>query len=570
MNSFYSHPPRCRGGRARRAASMLAALLVASLGLSDAAPPGRARSARAPRSMLVALSDSLGHGTMDRTNNQRNTEHAFVQLVADQLDAAGPLFFSQPFFDDAGVRIAPFRIPTNLSVDGSDSFSLEGLEYYKRVGAETSFVSSDLLGDRLLPGRLDDKYDKVLYPLNLFNGGSVSQLDSGIWLLNVAAPALRRDEAIVLLWIGNNDSSSAALGFGGANPEFQPIPLEQAAPELKPLLRILLRFGERRGAVSFEPYTVATLERNLTNLDDFQAQFESLLSRLLAETAASGLTRRVFVCTLPYYSSVGYLLDSDDLEYYLTKFNPDYRVPASFARVTLPGEPITDPLRGDRVSLITFGFMLALLDSGYSVDYVNGILEENGVQRDGLVLSEAEADLIRQRIDGFNAIIRSAAAAAGPEVRIVETGPLLNDALSGEGELVVAGREFNRKWSRGGGLSLDGVHPGYTGQAFIANFLLDAIDAARGVETGRYDLDALALTDPYVDWDGDGWVPGPDVELTGSAALLLSLTDPDDTDPAVQPTLPDDFWDRLSDIFLGEILGIPSIRAEAERLGARR
>ena len=552
---------------------MAIGIVVTAASFADAAPrrPARARAGTSvPRSMLVALSDSLGQGTMDATNNQRSTQHAFVQLVADKLAAEGPLVFSQPFFDADERRIAPFRIPTNLSVDGSDSFSLEGIEYYERVGAETSFVSPSLLADRALPFRLKDKYEKVLYPLNLFVGAPVSQLDGGIWLLDVAAPALRRDEAIVLLWIGNNDTSTAALGFGGSSPQFQPIPLDQVAPELKPLLRILLRYGETQGDVSFAPYTAASIERNLTNLDDFQAQYEAVLSRLIdgGATAALPVERQVFLCTLPYYSAVGYLFDSDDLEYYLSKFDPDYHVPPSFQRIAPPGVPVTDPFQGDRVSLLTFGFMLALLHSGYSVDYVNGVLEENGQQRDGLVLSESEQGLIRDRIDAFNDVIRSAGAAAGPGVHVIDTGELLNGALSGETELIIAGRPFTRKWSRGGGLSLDGVHPGYTGQAFVANAVLDSIDAARGIATERYDLDLIALTDPYVDWDGDGWVPGPGGSPPGSAQILLLLTDPNDSDPAVEAEIPDDFWERLSDVLLGQILGIPSLRAEAGRLGA--
>jgi hypothetical protein len=561
--------PNHRVSLARVAGAAAAIAFFSSSATAAPAVDGARRTARraGPDYMLIALSDSLGHGTMDGVNNELNTRNAFVQLIADKLQVANSLYFSQPFFDEQEKRMQPFRIPTNLSVDGSDSFSLEGLEYYRRAGVDTSFLSTDLLGDKLFPGRLKDKYDKVLYPLNLLNRGPVSQLDGAVWLLGTKAPALSIGEAAVLLWIGNNDSSSAALGYGGQNPEFQPIPLAEVGPELKPLLRLLLRFGERQGEVSFEPYGPEAIERHLTLVDDFAAQYERILSRLLAETAASGVPRRVLACTLPYYSSVGYLMDSEDLEYYLRKQNPAYNVPPSFKRVAPPGDPIEDPLLGDRVSLLTFGFMYALLNSGYSVDYVNGILETAGQQRDGLVLSESEQQSIRDRIDGYNDIIH-AAAAAHAEVHVVEIGDHLNETLTGETEVIVGGRKFDRKWSRGSAFSIDGIHPGYTGQAYVANFLLDAIDTALGTDTTPYDLEQVSLLDPYIDRDGDGWVPGPDIAPTGIAKLLFLLTDGDDGNAAVGADLPDDTWELISDILLERILGIPSIAAEAARIRA--
>ena len=547
-----------------------AAILFLSAWAEAAAAEGGARpraQGGGPDFMLVGLSDSLGHGTMDAVNNEVNTRNAFLQLVADKLQAGNTVYFSQPFFDEQENRLLPFRIPTNLSVDGSDLFSLEGFEYYRRAGVDTSFVSTELLGDKLLPRMLEDKYDKVLYPLNLLNRGPMSQLDGAVWLLSTKAPALSIGEAAVVLWIGNNDSSSAALGFGGANPEFQPIPIAEVGPVIKPLLRLLLRFGERRGEVSFEPYAPAAVGRNLTLLDDFAAQYERILSRLLAETAASGVPRKVFACTLPYYSSVGYLMDSEDLEYYLRKQNPAYTVPPSFKRVAPQGDPIEDPLLGDRISLLTFGFMYALLNSGYSVEYVNGILETAGQQRDGLVLSESEQQSIRERIDGYNDIIR-AAAAVHPEVHVIEIGEHLNATLTGETEVIVGGRRFDRKWSRGGAFSLDGVHPGYTGQAYVANFLLDALNGPLGTNTTPYDLEQVSSLDPYIDRDGDGWVPGPDSTPTGISQILFLLTDHDDENAAVGADLPDDTWELISDVLLERILGIPSIAAEAARIRA--
>jgi hypothetical protein len=517
-----------------------------------------------PPVLFFSLGDSLSHGTMDATNNSTNTLNAYVQLVTDALvESQIPLYFNQPFFDDHENRIRPFVLPTNLGVDGSDIFSLVGLDYYKRIGTQQSRFNRDLMADRWLPSRLKDKYDKVLYPINVVTRRPTSQLDAARWLLGRKAPRAGIEHAIGLLWIANNDSSLAALGTGGSNPMFQPMPFDVVKSELKPALRLLLAFGERAGVLSFEPYTQAAIERNLTETNDFEEQYRLIVDRLELAINSSTVATDLFLLTLPYYSAVGYLMDSDDLEFYLQKLDPEYEVPASFARVNLPDYPLT----GDRVSLLTFGLMYAFLSSGHSVAEVNRVLETDGVQRDGWVLSEAEQQIIMARIDAFNAAIKSAAVSASSNVHVIDIGAYLNDALTGKEPMVVDGRVLTRKWIRGNGFCLDGVHPGYLGQTLIANRLLMSLNAILGLEAEPYDLSEKMQIDPYIDQDEDGWAPGPQYEAAGIAELLFLFSDPDDTDAGIQVELPPDVWDLISDILLREILKVPQIRQEAARQG---
>ncbi|MFQ5740875.1 MAG: hypothetical protein ACE5JX_17880 [Acidobacteriota bacterium] len=522
--------------------------------------------ATTPETWMIGIGDSLTHGTMDATNNLINTLNAYFERVGISLATQIRVHFEQPLFSLGEERLEPFKVPTNLAVDGADAFSVEGIQYFKRAGAPDSFVTVAYLSDKLRPDQLEDKYDKVMYPINLTAGRPVSQIGAANWLVNRAG-ATGVAEAVVIMWAGNNDSSVAALGAGGSNPEFQPIPLAEIAPEIKPALRLLLELGEESGAVSFEPYTQAALERNLTEASDFTEQYDHLLTRLEEETAASGVQVERFLLTLPYYSAVGYLFDSDDLEFYLKKLDPTYSVPPTFKRVADPGQPITDPFRGDRIALLTFGFMYALLDSGHSVDYVNQVLELDGQQRDGLVLSEAEQQFIISRIDGFNASIQALVALHGPTFHLVAVGQFLNAGLGGGIEIVVGDKVLSRKWVRGSGFSLDGVHPSYTGQALVANFVLNAINQALALSAPGYDLEVVLNSDPYVDVDGDGWAPGPDYSASGLTQLLFLFRDPDDSDATMGPVLPDDVWDLISDILLQEFLGISSLREEARRKG---
>lgn len=519
--------------------------------------------------VLIGIGDSLTHGTMDATNNYFNTWHAYLQKVGDALGKASPTFLSQPYFDLQENRMLPSRLPTNLGVDGADIFSIEGIEYYKRVGAGQSYTNMELLSDALSPDSFSSKYDKVLYPTNLNAGFPVSQLDSAIWLLNSGLPAAGINKSVVILWAGNNDSSTAALGAGGSNPAFQPIPFDIVKSELDPFLNILLVIAQLNGDLSFEPYTQSAIDRNLTDLQDFTAQYSHVLDRLINGTASSSVQKEIFVLTLPYYSSVGYLMDSDDIEYYFRKIDPSYSVPATFKRVAPAGEPITNPLAGDRISLLTFGMMYALLSTGHSSAEVNQALELNGQQRDGMVLSEQEQAYIISRIDSFNASIRTAAASFGPGVHVINIGEVLNMALTGKINIQVSGRTLTRKWVRGSAFTLDGVHPGYTGQALVADYILMQMNGIMGINAPLYNLSQIMEKDPYIDHDGDGWAPGPPYSVPGITQLLFLFRDPDDSDPGVQPELPPDVWTMISNVLLDEVLGNAAISAQAERLGIK-
>lgn len=517
---------------------------------------------------LISIGDSLVQGTMDATNNYFNSWHAYPQQVSNSIGQEILLGLKQPYFDLQENRIFPFQIPTNLGVDGADIFSIEGKEYHKRVGADEPFVSTELLCNEISPDSFGDKYDKVLFPINIAAGQPVSVLDSAVWLIN-ELPVNNVHDALIIFWTGNNDSSLAALGAGGKNPEYQPIPYDVISSDLNPLLSLLLGIAEAAGVVSFDPYTQSAIERNLTEQQHFLFQYFNVLNRLIGETASSGVNKDIFILTLPYYSAVGYLFDSEDIENYLKKINAGYSVPSSFKRVTPSGQPITNPLMGDRISLLTFGMMYALLSTGHTVNDVNQVLEINGQQRDGIVLSEEEQQFIMSRIDEFNEIIKAVPSFIDPNIHVVDIGQFLNNVLTGQIPITINGRVFSRKWIRGGGFSFDGVHPSYTGHALIADYVLYHINSVLGLNAPFYDLSEIMMYDPYIDWDEDGWAPGPGYEGEGITKLLFLFKDPDDSDSNVQAELPPDIWDIISDVLLRQVIDIPFVQEEATRLGIK-
>ncbi len=488
-----------------------------------------------PRTTLLAVGDSLTQGTRDATNNQYHLQNAYLQKVASKLSLVLPLKFNQAWLDVNGTRLNPLTIPTNLGIDGEDIFSVEGYEYYKRAGTSSNYISSDYLCDRLQPYLFTDMHDKVLYPINLLAGKPVSQIDALIWHLNN-----RSGPAIVIFWVGNNDAALSTLGLGGKNPQYLPIPFDQIKDRLSPVVSYLLNFGRNQGVIAFEPFTAEQIEHNLTDMADFQTQLNRLVARM--NLNRSGV--KYFFLTYPYYPEVGYLMGKDDLEFYLTG-KLGYPVPSAF---------------DGRISLLTFFCLYELAREGYT-ERLDAILGNNA-----LVMSTDEVQIIKDRIDLFNSAVKS--LSGRPNAYIIDTGDKLNQSFSSG--LPVGTYLLTRNWGRGGSFSLDGVHPGHTVHTHIANIILQGINFALGLNAPLWDLASVVSSDPYVDFDGDGWVAGPNLAPSGRTKILYLFKDYQEGVPGpavIDLMAPADVWSLISSALLEEIIGIPLIRAEAERIG---
>ena len=493
--------------------------------------------------LLLGVGDSLMQGTMDAANNKANTQKGFMHQVWSKLRKAGrKVLFVQPFLSNAGDRLNPNKIPTNLGVDGEDMFSLVGLEYGKRVGASTNEEGPQFWCDKAEPHLFTDMHDRVLYPINLKAGEDVTQLDALIWHLNNRTAGV---PAIVCFWVGNNDSGLAALGLGGRNPEFLPMPYTQIKSKLGYSLQFLLDYGLNNGEISFSPFSPDNISRNLTYEVDFIAQYDHVMLRLNSEADLTNVD--IFLCTFPYYCDVGYLFDRADLAYYLS--GGGYQVPEF----------------GGRVSLLTFFCMYALQKTG-ATQAMDQILQ----QEHDLVLSltdSREYQAIKSRIDAFNRIAKTQ-----PGVHFIKTGKKLNN-LFNRG-VNVDGTKLTRSWGRGGSFSIDGVHPGHTVHAHIANLVLKRMNQKLRIKAPLHDLVPIMKKDPYVDHDGDGWVKGPAGEGTGRTRILYLLRDADgDTGSDPEGKAEIDYlttnaiWKLVSDALLEEVIDLPAMRAEAERLG---
>ncbi|MEJ2076734.1 MAG: hypothetical protein P8Z74_01800 [Acidobacteriota bacterium] len=111
----------------------------------------------------------------------------------------------------------------------------------------------------------------------------------------------------------------------------------------------------------------------------------------------------------------------------------------------------------------------------------------------GTVVSGATRQAVTARVDELNAAIVSAAQAAGAGVYDLHA---LFRQVRQEG--LRAGSKLLTADFLGGFYSLDGYYPGVTGQALIANELLQFLNARYGSTFQTIDLAQVALGDPTV------------------------------------------------------------------------
>jgi hypothetical protein len=168
----------------------------------------------------------------------------------------------------------------------------------------------------------------------------------------------------------------------------------------------------------------------------------------------------------------------------------------------------------------------------------------------GRVLDSAEQAFVRGTVVGFNAEIAAAAADVeaqrGVPIALVDAFALFDEFrqqgvdVRGDGSLVLTARYL------GGLFTLDGVHPGRTAHAIIANAFIDAMNARFGTALSRYDVAAVAARDRFV---GNRFQP------SGEPPFGLIAKDEDVVDDALATIeehaddVLDDLEDRFDDLF---------------------
>lgn len=349
------------------------------------------------------------------------------------------------------------------------------LPYNLGVGGAT--VQS-LITDRTGSG--NPLIDAVLSPIPEMAGGPVSPLEAAEYLAGLYPNRLK----LMTLLIGANDVLGAVLAGDGTQ-------MTEAA------------------ITAFLSDTAAGHE-----LDMVTANLSQIVNRLLAFP-----NTYVMVGTVPSVTENAFLLGERSLEAMATFDGADVTVLA-------PGEAVGF---GPFVNLIAPEQSIARALTTNNLQ-LNATIAATVQASDGFSLDAGEKQLLDDRVDAINAHIR-AIADGNDRVVLVDIDALF--AAAGQGSLVIGG-EMLLPVAGGGFFSLDGVHPGHTVYAEIANAFVRAVNATGLIlnPVPEVDLATVYANDPYRDMDGDAYVPGPS-DPAGADPLLLPLADCDDTDAGV-------------------------------------
>ena len=206
----------------------------------------------------------------------------------------------------------------------------------------------------------------------------------------------------------------------------------------------------------------------LTPIPEFTARFTELVDRIdaLGSSAVFG--------TVPDISAIAFLANRQELIRFL---GSDYGLPEGH--------------------LTSIAAML-LVRLG---------LENGSIFSDpSFVLDPAEQAIVSAHVDAINDVIRTTVAGHGMAVADLHTTYRFLSAAP----FSFFGATLTTRFL-GGIFSLDGVHPSNTGHGLAAYFFIDALNRHYGLAIPQIDggvFTFLVNTDPHIDHDGDGRVPG--------------------------------------------------------------
>jgi hypothetical protein len=252
-----------------------------------------------------------------------------------------------------------------------------------------------------------------------------------------------------------------------------------------------------------------------------------VLTAVLAATPADGITMTPvpFFAEL-YTNAIGVLATATTADIVLINLPYPTTIPFAtsvapyvdhpeFGRLFLTAD--TGPLtENDRLTFTA----AALIGQGYGLpggpplpDNLDLLTGEPGV-----VLREAEIDIINDRIDAYNAIISDAANTFG--YAVFDANGLFNDLVSGAFVPTYGGATLSPSFLQGGIFSYDAIHPQNIGYALFADELVQFINSEFGSEIPRVDM-ATALFEG--DWQDPGVPPSKAQDVVMSEEAFHAL-----------------------------------------------
>lgn len=362
---------------------------------------------KADLSRLVVIGDSLSAGYQNGSLLGTQQVNGYASLIAAQKGVPLTLpLIAAPGIPNVLQLVSPGPPPIMTPAPGSSTGRVDPFTQAANLAVPGADVRNTLNTRPDLA--FDDLTDLILGLPGLLQGISRSQVE---W-----AEALQPTTLIV--WIGNGDALNAALA---ADP---------AA---------------------------------LTPLEDFRADYASMLDRLAATGAA------LVLGTIPDVTVIPYLTTAADV--------------AAMAGLPLAvAGPVLGIGQGDYVTPDALPLILAILGSS-----APGPLPEN------VVLTASEAAAVSAAVGSYNEFIATQAALKGAALADVNG---LTSRIQSHG-YVAGGQRLTTRFL-GGMFSLDGIHPTNTGYAIIANEFIRALNTTFAAGIPPVNVEHVKEADPLV------------------------------------------------------------------------
>ncbi len=464
-------------------------------------------------SNYVAVGNSLTAGFSDNALFKAGQENSYPLIMSQQFALAGGGNFTIPFMNgnDGGLLLGGITIqPKRLVLNGFFNATTPNISSI--AGAPLTEVTSVLSGpfnNMGVPGAKS-------FHLLAAGYGNPAGIGSGqanpYYVRFASSPsasilgdAVAQAPTFFSLWIGNNDVLSYATSGGiGVNQAGNLNPATYGGNDItdptvfgsvySTLLDALTANGAK-GVVANIPYVTSipffrTVPTNPVPLDAATANLlnTQLLGPVRQILTALGQGDRLV--TLNASSSNPLLIKDEtltDLSAQLTGALVGAGVPAPQAGLmgSLYGQA-RHAKQGDLVLLTTRGLI------GTTQPGVPAPFNTVGITfplQDNAILTASEADEIKVATDAYNAAIKSLAEAKG--LAFVDANLTLRQLFSPG--VRFGNNHLSSAFITGGVFSLDGVHAGARGYAFIANKFLQAINTTygsnfKGVNVGNYQI----------------------------------------------------------------------------------
>ena len=406
----------------------------------------------------VALGDSLTAGVQGACLVSRNQKVAYPVLVAKSLGIAD---FQQPLVGESLIITNPASVclglPANATAFAPGAVSQQGAPLngtlprpYDDLGIPSARVDDlvSLVHSNPAGGGVQSSAALVLrnFPGSPFDGMSAV----------VEANLLQPD--LVSIWIGNNDVLGAATS-GVAIDGVTVTPAAAFANSYGEVVDAMKASGRTLIFLNIPDVTAIPFATTIAPFTTVGGQTIPFLGPRTTDTCSTA------PCPLP----PGTLL-------------------------TLQAQALLST--GHGVPAAAGGFGDALPDGGFDPG--------TGTLTPGVILYPDEVALLQSRTDDYNATIAAAAAANGGILIDVHT--IFNDIKANGYN--VGGIHLTSQLLVGGLFSADGVHPSSVAQAIIADYIIKALNAAKGTDFPEPNLATPLFT--------------PDVPVATGAATILT------------------------------------------------